>query len=103
MNIITINTPLTCAKDASCFGVLFLDDASLKLSLCILRISYRRRKVNYNLVWGEGGGEPADLTSYNDMFDIVHTRDIVGRGPPFAYWRKVPIPRFVLECYVISL
>ena len=39
-------------------GVLFLDDASLESLLCILRISYRRRKVNYeiNLGWGGGGG-----------------------------------------------
>ena len=37
-------------------GVFFLDDASLKSSLCILRISYRRRKVNYEINLGGGGG-----------------------------------------------
>ena len=43
------------SQGASCLGVLFLDDASL----CILRISYRRRRrkvTKFSLGGGGGGG-----------------------------------------------
>ena len=68
-------------KGASCFGVLFLDDASFK---SVALHSYRRWKVNYlrNFTWGGGkfylggGGGGGDLISYNDDILSLVTRKI---------------------------
>ena len=62
-------------KGASCFGVLFLDDASFK---SVALHSYRRRKVNYlrNFTWGGEILPGGDFISYNDDILSLVTRKI---------------------------
>ena len=94
MNIITINK--RAHKGASCFGVLFLDDASLKSvalhSSYIIQASESRLR---NLTWGRGGGA-ADLISFNN---IVRTRKIAYVIPAIFFYDSLDIYIFNNNIY----